>query len=206
MCTATGVVLVLAVVLFAVMLSGCIKPTEITIVPDTVILRVGETRDFVATGTFNKYEKDVKNALWSLSNPSVGTLSTEKGTKVTFSATTAGDSTLYAAIGTVEGTAEIEVYVPELTTIVALPEELEFTDGDTYDGFIVVGYDQHDREMDIDPDDIVWSADAQIGTFDGWMFTADLGDATEDVTGTITATLGTLSDTIPVTVRLEPPF
>lgn len=180
------VVSILVVVLLAVMLSGCLKPSKITVTPTEHSLNVDETKEFVATGTFNKTEKSLKNAVWTLSDPEIGTLSADKGTKTTFTAKKPGIATLTAKEGTVEGTAQVFV-LGGLARLDVDPPTSTITSGGSYT-YSAIAYDHGNNLITIDQDSLTWEADEEIGTFVGREFTA--ATVTEEVTGKVWVTLG----------------
>lgn len=158
----------------------------------------------MATGTFNKNEKEVKDAIWSLSDPGVGTLSVEKGTKVTFTASAVGTSKLYAEVGTVKGEATIEVYFPVLTRITVTGNVVIENEDEAF--YYAVGYDQYGTVIEIDPATLTWSQELEdLGTLSPTSgalttkLTAVAGDF-ENKVGKIVASVGTISGKIDVVV------
>lgn len=173
------------------LLAGCMGDTKmIRIVSLGKPTRPGDIEIFTAVGTDADGTKRPVSAEWELAGGN-GLLIEPSGHAAYVLALAPGSSTLTARKGELVATAEFSVYEPALSKLVMM-EGIGSTGTILRQGqycqLFVVGYDQHDREMSIDPD---WSVTDELGFFTkledtGWRSNVRF-DAVNAGTGTITA-------------------
>lgn len=174
-----------------ILLAGCMDPLrKIQIVSLGKPTRSGDIEIFTVVGTDEKGTKRPVSAEWELAGEN-GLLIEPSGHAAYVLALAPGSSTLTARKGELVATAEFSVYEPALSKIVMM-EGIGATGTilrqGQYCSLFVVGYDQHDREMRVDPD---WSVTEELGFFTkledtGWRSNVRF-DAVNAGTGTITA-------------------
>ncbi|CAD7774743.1 Bacterial Ig-like domain (group 2) [Candidatus Methanoperedenaceae archaeon GB50] len=172
--------------------------TTIEVTPKTASLTVGETQQFTATA-YDQYGDEMTGIIftWTSSNTTVGAVD-EAGL---FTSLVPGTTTVTAANGSVNGTAEVTVSPepPVLTTIEVTPKTASLTVGETQQ-FTATAYDQYGDEMT----GIIFtwtSSNTTVGAVDeAGLFTSLVPGTT-----TVTAANGSVNGTAEVTVSPEPP-
>ncbi|MCT8337481.1 PGF-pre-PGF domain-containing protein [Methanoculleus sp. Afa-1] len=176
---------------------------NITVTPTAPALAIDATEQFEAI-----VRDQFGNAMtgiavnWSCSNTTVGTIDNSTGL---FTALAAGTATVTATAGSVTGTATVTVNAedpvgpeePVLTRIALTPPGATL-DIEDVQRFMVTGYDQNGNVMPAG--EIEWACnDGAVGTIDGDGFFTALTVGT----ATITATAGSCSAEVTVTVNAE---
>ena len=190
------------------LLTGCMgEPKAIKIVSLGKPTRPGDIEIFTVVGTDVKGTKRPVSAEWELEGDN-GLLLVPTGHAAYVLALAPGNSTITARKGDLDATAEFSVYEPELSELVML-EGTSSTGTIMQQGqkcaLFVVGYDQFDREMRIDPE---WGVTEDLGVFTklddtGWRSNV-MFEALKAGSGTITASQDGRSATY--SVRVLPVF
>lgn len=173
---------------------------SVTVAPASLFLTPGQIRQLVATGTFNDGStQTLQSVIWNSSNASAAAISNSAGSAGIVNAQAQGTATLTATTGSVSGSASLEV--GGLVSLTIAPANPSITVGSgqqlTAAGTFSDGSQQNLTTS------VAWSSSnnsvVMIGTttpgFQGYAMGAAVG------TGTITATLGSVSANTSVTVQ-----
>ena len=205
--------LVVALLVFAVVLSGCgggsgghagppPPPTlsSIAVATTTPSIAPTTTAQFVATGTFSDGStQNLTNSVnWSSSSTAVATISNTAGTKGVASAVAAGNTTITATSGGVSGSASLTVSNASLNSITVSPSGPTIDVG-TQQQFTATGNFSDGTTQDVSNLSVWTSSATNVATV-----TTNSGLATgkNQGTTTITATFGGRSDSVVLNVTL----
>jgi trimeric autotransporter adhesin len=159
-------------------------------------LVTGTTEQFTATGTYSSGGPQdlTSSATWSSSNSAVATISS--GGSVTAKAQ--GSTTITATSGTVSGSATLTV-TATLVSIAVTPVNPSIAPGTT-EAFKATGTYSDSSTQDI-TDTVTWSSSAAgVATISNGVSTQGVATAVAHGSSTITATLGTISNSTTLTV------
>jgi hypothetical protein len=171
---------------------------SIAVTPASLELVLGQPQQFVATGTFNDGStQTLQSVLWSSSNSSVATVSNAPGSAGTVTAFSAGATKLTATAGNVSGSASLRVAtlvtlsISPTLAMVGVPQQFTAS-GTLSDGSVL---------------NLTALATWSSGSPNSLTFEGNPGTALGTTSGSfnVTATVGTVSQTVSVVVQSAPP-
>ena len=184
---------------FAGTSSRVITPERLTVAPPTATIEVGRTQSYQAAVLFSNGETvvpEVTAITWQATNQA-----TIDGNGLA-TGTADGVSTITATFESIEGTAELTVGAGlQLTRLEVTPDNASVALGGDIP-FSVVGFDQNDGPFSLEGLQVVWSAtgDASVDADTGVATGTGLVPDTLEGNATITATVGTVSDSTGLTI------
>ena len=161
---------------------------HIKIIPSEATVAAGNSKDFDAIG-YDMFDNVVSiTPVWSTN---VGTIN---GAGTLTAQNTLGSGFVEASVGAISAQANVTVVANSLDHVIVTPDPATVTVGSSL-LFTAQGYDAYNNPVDILP---VWSTN--VGTMVGNVLYA----CTYPISGTVTATVGAISDSAFVTVVVGP--
>jgi hypothetical protein len=170
---------------------------SVTVAPASLFLMPGQTKQLVATGTFNDGStQTLQSVIWNSSNPSAAAISNSPGNAGIVNAQAIGASTLTATAGDVGGSASLNV--AGLVSLAITPANPSIAVGSGQQ-FTATGTFSDASQQNVTTSATWSSSDSSVvligGTTGGFAMGAAVG------TATITAALGSTQATTLVTVQ-----
>ena len=175
--------------------------TSITVKPDPLNLVLGIKGTLTATGNYqNATTQDLTSQVaWSISDPSIATISNAAGTAGQISGLALGATTAVATLGGVAGKAVVNVSQAKLTAINITPATATVTAG-AKQPFTAIGTYDNGSTPDLTTQ-VTWSSsDIRIAQISNAAGSNGLATSLVQGTTTITATLGGITGTATLTV------
>ncbi len=176
--------------------------TSIAVTPATATRIVGQTQQFVATGTFSDATTaDITTSVtWSSSNAAQASISNAAGSNGLATALAAGTPTITATLGAITGAATLTVNAVTLVSIAVTPATATRPVGLTQQ-FVATGT-YSDATTAVITTTVTWSSSsAAIATISNTAGSNGLATAVAPGNATITATLGAITGTATLTVN-----
>jgi hypothetical protein len=176
------------------LVSIAVTPANSTVAADTVL-------QFVATGTFsdNTTQDVTATTGWGCSDIAVATVSDAPGSKGVATAMAGGTATITATTGTISGSTKLTVTGPTLVSITVTPANPTIATGSVQQ-FIATGNYSDNSKQDLTAI-ASWSSSANsIAAVSDAATSKGVSSAVAAGTTTITATVGTFTDSSVLTV------
>lgn len=170
---------------------------SMTVVPALPTIPLGTTEQFAATGTFTdgSVQNITGSVQWVSSNPSVATISNAPGVQGLATSLENGSSTISATSGSISASTALTVSVAALVSITVNPPGPSIALGTTQQ-FAATGIFTDGSTQDLTASSTWSSSNTTVAT----VSSSALGVAIATGTATITAALGGVSGSTPVTV------
>jgi 6-phosphogluconolactonase (cycloisomerase 2 family)/urocanate hydratase len=174
---------------------------SIAVTPSSSTLPNGDTEQFTAIGTYSdgSTQNLTSQVAWASSSTAVATISNAAGSNGFATAAGQGSTTVSAILGSVSGSAPLTVTAATLVSIAVTPTSSTVPDGDT-EQFTAIGTYSDGTTQNL-TSQVTWSSasstDDSISNASG---SNGLATATAQGMTTVSATLGSVSGSTPLTV------
>ncbi len=174
---------------------------SLTVIPANPSVAKGTAQQFTVTGTYTDNSTQDLTALvtWSVSDPSIAAISNAAGTNGLAATLATGPVTITANLGTVAGSTGLTVTPATLVSIAVIPGNPSIADGTTQQ-FAATGTYTDASTQPLTSTATWGSSDITVATISNAAGTNGLASSTGQGTVTITATVGSIAGSTPLTV------
>ena len=175
--------------------------TAVQVTPSSPNIILGQTRQFAATGIFSDNTKqDLSAAVsWSSSNTAIATIGNAAGSAGLATSLKAGSTTISATFGSLSGSTVLTVTSAVLSAIEVTPLNLSIPLG-TSQAYAAIGTFSDNTTQDL-TSVVTWSSAATgVATISNAQGSSGLAASVAPGATTITAKLGTIQGSTPLTV------
>jgi plastocyanin len=174
---------------------------SIAVTPPNPNVPKGETKQFIATGTYSDNSTQVltSQVAWGSSNTAVATISNAAGSQGSATAVSIGTSSITAGLSGISGSTTMTVSAAVVTSIAVTPANPNVPEGETQQ-FTATGTFSDNSTADI-TGQVTWSSSAtSVATISNTSGSKGLANAVALGSSTITAALSGVSNTATMTV------
>ncbi len=174
---------------------------SIAVTPSTATLANGTTRQYTATGMYSDgtTQNITTDVAWTASTPSVAAVSNVSGSNGLASATAQGSTNVIATQGSVFGEAPLTVTAATLVSIAITPPNASVADG-TDQQFTATGTYSDGSTQNL-TSQVTWASSSNaVATVSNVSGSAGLATSTGQGSATVSATLGSITGSVPLTV------
>jgi hypothetical protein len=172
---------------------------SITVTPATKTLKVGETQQYTATGTYNNSTTQDLTSLCTFTSSDTDVVTIASGGLAT--AVDDGEVTITATYDGISGTATLDVI--SLESIYLTPSNTTITEGDSQQ-YVATGVYSDASEVELTAASCTWtSSNTTVATIDSSGFAVSLADGQTTITATYLGVSGNTTLTVGAAVVAE---
>jgi DNA-binding beta-propeller fold protein YncE/urocanate hydratase len=177
------------------------KLVSIAVKPVDPSIAAGTTEQFTATGTYsdNSTQDLTSSVTWNSGTPAVASISNASGSNGLASSATQGSTTISATVGSIVGSTTLAVTQAALVSIAVTPANQSIANG-TSQQYIATGTYTDGSTQNL-TSEVAWAASAPgVASISNASGSQGLASSAALGSTTITATLGTITGSTPLTV------